>query len=110
MSLITQLGSQAATTSNATLGSAVPAGQVWCITAVNIQQPTGSDAKTVSLALGATTTAGNVKRRYSLAAGLASAQDFPGIAMVAGDQVNIIADGTTAQAVVTVTVAKDLVA
>lgn len=109
MSLVTQLGSQAVTTSNATLGIAVPTGQIWRIVAVNIQQPAASDAKTVSLALGTTATAANVKRRYSLASGLSSAQDFPNIAMVAGDQVNVIADGTTAQAVCTVTVAKDLI-
>lgn len=110
MSLITQLGSQAVTTSNATLGSAVPSGQIWRIVAVNIQQPTGSDAKTISLALGTTATAANVKRRYPLGAGLQTSQDFPNIAMVAGDQVNVIGDGTTAQAVMTVTVAKELVA
>lgn len=110
MALITPLGSQAATTSNATLGIAVPTGQIWRITAVNIQQPAASDAKTVSLGIGTTATAANVKRRYPLAAGLASAQDFPNLAMVAGDQVNIIADGTTAQAIVTITVSKELIA
>lgn len=108
-SLLTPLGSQAVTTTNATLGSAVPSGQIWRIVAVNIQQPAGSDAKTIALALGTTATAVNVKRRYSLTAGLAQAQDFPNIAMVAGDQVNVIGDGTTAQAVITVTVAKDLI-
>ncbi len=110
MSLITVLGSQAVTTTNATLGVAVPAGQIWRVTAVNLQQPTGSDAKTVSLAIGTTATAGNVKRRYSLAAGLSSAQDFPNIAMVAGEQLNVVGDGTTAQAIITITVAKDLIA
>ncbi len=110
MSLIVPLGSQAVTTTNATLGIAVPTGQVWRILAVNVQQPTGSDAKTVSLAIGTTATAANVKRRYSLASGLATAQAFPNIGMVAGDQINVIGDGTTAQAVISVTVAKDLIA
>jgi hypothetical protein len=41
---------------------------------------------------------------------LSAAQDFPNLAMVAGDQVNNVGDGTTAQAVITVTVATDLVA
>lgn len=110
MALITALGTQAVTTSNATLGVAVPTGQLWRVIAVNLQQPVGSDAKTVSLAIGTTATAANVKRRYSLAAGLATAQDFPNLALVAGEQLNVIGDGTTAQAVITVTVAKELVA
>lgn len=110
MSLIVPLGSQAVTTANATLGAAVPTGQVWRIIAVNVQQPTGSDAKEVALAIGTTATAANNKRRYPLAAGSATAQDFPNIAMVAGEQVNVIGTGTTAQAVISVTVAKDLIA
>jgi hypothetical protein len=110
MPLIAPLGSQAVTTSNATLGIAVPAGQIWRILAVNVQQPTGSDAKEVALAIGTTATAANIKRRYSLGSGFATAQDFPNIAMVAGEQVNVLGTGTTAQAVITVTVAKDLIA
>ncbi len=110
MSLIAPLGSQAVTTSNATLGVAVPTGQIWRILAVNVQQPTGSDAKEIALAIGTTATAANIRRRYPLAAGSANAQDFPNIAMVAGDQVNVIGTGTTAQAVIAVTVAKDLIA
>jgi hypothetical protein len=109
MGFKTILGSQAVTTSNATLGSAVPTGQIWRIVAVNLQQPATADAKTVALAIGTTATAANVKRRYSLTGGLATAQDFPDIPMVAGDQVNVVGDGTTAQAVITVTVEKELV-
>lgn len=110
MALITSLGSQAVTTTNATLGSAVPTGQIWRVVAVNIQQPAGSVAKTISLAIGTTATAGNVKRRYSLSAGVATAQDFPNLALVAADQLNVVADTGTSEAVITVTVAKDLVA
>jgi hypothetical protein len=110
MPLIAPLGSAAVTTTNATLGVAVPTGQIWRILAVNLQQPAASDAKDIYLAIGTTATAANIKRRYSLAAGLATAQDFPNIAMVAGEQVNVVGTGTTAQAVITVTVAKDLIA
>lgn len=110
MSFITALGSQAVTTANATLGIAVPTGQVWRITAVNVQQPAAGDAKVVQLAIGTTATAVNIKRSYSLAAGVAVAQDFPQLVMVAADQVNVVqVGGTTAQAVITVTVAKDLI-
>jgi hypothetical protein len=112
MSLIVSLGSQALTTSNAALGVAVPTGQVWRVVAVNIQQPTGSDAKTgILLAVGTTATAVNVKRNYSLASGQATTQDFPQLALVAGEQINVVqSTGTTAQAVISVTVAKDLIA
>jgi hypothetical protein len=110
MSLVVPLGSQAATTANATFGVAVPTGQIWRIVAINVQQPAASDAKVISIAIGTTATAANVKRQYSLAAGVATAQEFPNIVLVAADQVNIIATGTTAQAVVTITVAKDLIA
>jgi len=111
MGLTAPLGSQAVTTSNATLGVAVPTGQIWTIIAVNLQQPSTGDAKTVSLALGTTATAANVKRRYSVPAGVYNMPtDFPNIAMVAGEQVNVIGDGTTAQAVLSVTVRKELIA
>lgn len=104
--LIAPLGSQAVTTSNATLGSAVPTGQIWVVEAVNIQQPTGSAAKVISMAIGTTATAANIKRRYSVAAGLAQAQDYPRIALVAGEQLNVICDAGTGEAVMTVTVRK----
>lgn len=108
MGLRVPLGSQAVTTSNATLGIAVPAGQLWTIVAVNIQQPTTADAKQVRLALGTTATPANVKREYTLATGSQNPQDFPQIVMNAADQVNIIQiGGTTAQAIMTVTVVKE---
>ena len=109
MSLIVPLGSQLVTTSNATLGIAVPTGQIWRITAVNIQQPSGA-AKVIALAIGTTATAVNVKRKYPLGGGQQTAQDFPGLVMVAGDQVNVITDAGTNEAVMSVTVAKDLIA
>lgn len=110
MALIVPLGSQLVTTSNATLGGAVPSGQIWRIVAVNLQQPTGSAAKNIALALGTTATAANIKRRYTLGAGLQSPYpDVPNIAMVAGDQVNIISDAGTNEAVMSITVSKELV-
>lgn len=109
MGLLVPLGSQLVTTSNATLGGVVPAGQIWRVRAVNIQQPAGSAAKNIALAIGTTATAANVKRRYALASGLQGAQDFPDLVMVAGDQVNVITNLGTNEAVCSVTVIKKLV-
>jgi hypothetical protein len=108
-SLMVPLGSQLVTTTNATLGIAVPPGQIWRVRAVNIQQPAGSAAKNIALAFGTTATAANVKRRYPLLSGLQTAQDFPDLIMVATDQVNVITDAGTNEAVISVTVIKELI-
>jgi hypothetical protein len=110
MSLIVSLASQAVTTSNATLGTAVPTGQLWRVRAVNIQQPTGAAAKNIALAVGTTATAANVKRRYALPSGLQTAQDFPDLMLAAGEQLNVVTDAGTTEAVISVTVIKDLIA
>lgn len=110
MSLLVPLGSQLVTTANATLGIAVPTGQIWRIRAVNIQQAVTGVAKTILLALGTTATAANVKLRYGLLLGQLKAQDFPDLVMVAGDQLNVISDLGTNEALLSVTVAKDLIA
>ncbi len=83
MSVIVPLGSQAVTTTNATLGGVVPSGQLWRIRAVNIQQPAGSAAKAIAFAFGTTATPVNVKQRYPLLSGLQTAQDFPDLVMTA---------------------------
>lgn len=110
MHFMASLGSQFVTTSNATLGIAVPTGQLWRIRAVNIQQPVTGVAKTILLALGTTATAVNVKLRYSLVLGQIKVQDFPDLMMVAGDQLNVITDLGTNEAVLSVTVIKGLIA
>ena len=110
MGLMVPLGSAAVTTTNATLGSAVPAGQLWRVRAVNIQQPSAGLAKKIAIGFGNTTTAGNVKRRYDVSAGQQNLQDFPDLVMAAGDQINMACDTDTGVAIVSVTVIKELIA
>lgn len=110
MGLMVPLASQSVTTSNATFGSAVPTGQLWRLRAVNWQQPSVGTAKVISLAIGTTATAGNIKRRYSLASGVQNGQDFPDIVLVAGEQLNIVCDTDTGVAILSATVIKELIA
>jgi hypothetical protein len=110
MGLLVPLGSQLVTTTNATFGIAVPTGQIWRLRAVNIQQAVSGVAKTILLALGTTATAANVKLRYGMLLGQLKVQDFPDIVMVAGDQLNVITDLGTNEAVLSCTVLKDLIA
>lgn len=110
MSLIVPLASQAVTTTNATLGAAVPTGQIWRVHAVNIQHTAAGVAKNIALAIGTTATAANVKKRYNLAAGVSPPPDYPSLVLVAGEQLNVITDAGTSEAVISVTVAKDLIA
>ncbi len=109
MGILVPLGSQLVTTSNATLGIAVPTGQIWRLRAVNIQQASSGVAKTILLALGITSTALNVKLRYPMLLGQTKVQDFPDIMMVAADQLNVITDLGTNEAVLSVTVYKELI-
>lgn len=111
MSFPLRLGPQAVTTANATLGAAIPAGQVAKLKQIKITQPAGSDAKTVVVAIGTTATAANIVGQFVLVAGVQNVAEFPAIPMAAGDQVNITqVGGTTAQAVIEVGVDKDLIA
>lgn len=112
MSFPLRLGPQAVTTANATLGAAIPTGQVARITQIKVTQPAGADAKTVVVAIGTTATAANIIAQIVLAAGVQNVAD-PGynIPMAAGDQINVTqVGGTTAQAVIEVGLAKDLIA
>lgn len=110
MGLLVPLGSQLVTTSNATLGIAVPTGQIWRLRAINIQQTSAAVAKAILVAFGTTATAVNVKLRYQLTLGQTKAQDFPDLVMVAGDQINVITDLGTNEAVLSATVLKELIA
>lgn len=110
MSLIVPLASQAVTTTNATLGIAVPTGQIWRVHAVNIQHGAAGVAKNIALAVGTTATAANIKKRYNLALGVSPPTDYPAIVMVAGEQLNVVTDLGTSEAIISVTVAKDLIA
>lgn len=111
MSFPLRLGPQAVTTSNATLGAAIPAGQVAKLKQIKITQPATGDAKVVVVAIGTTATAANIIGQFTLAAGVQNVAEFPGIPMAAGDQVNVTqVGGTTAQAVIEVGIDKDLIA
>lgn len=111
MSFPLRLGPQAVTTANATLGAAIPAGQVARVVQVKVTQPAGSDAKTVVLAIGTTATPANIVGNYALAAGVQNVLESPSIPLAAADQLNITqVGGTTAQAVIEVGIAKDLIA
>ncbi len=111
MSFPLRLGPQAVTTSNATLGAAIPTGQVARLRQIKITQPAGSDAKTVIVAIGTTATAANVIGQYTLVTGLNNVLEMPNIPMAAGDQINVIqSGGTTAQAVIEAGLEKDLIA
>jgi hypothetical protein len=101
---------QAVTTSNATLGSAVPAGQVWKVVAVNLQHAAAGVAKNVALAVGTTATAANIKKRYNMEAAKSPPTDYPNIVMVATEQLNIVTDAGTSEAIMTVTIRKELIA
>lgn len=102
--------SQAVTTSNAALGAAVPAGQVWKVVAVSVQHAAAGVAKNVALAIGTTATAANIKKRYNMDAGKSPPTDFPNIVMVAADQLNVVTDAGTSEAIITVTIRKELIA
>lgn len=82
--------------------TSVPAGEVWMLYSITLNQPAASAANTVSLAIGGTSlTAANVRKIYSLAGGLATLNDYPGIAVAAGSSVNISAT-TAAQTTFTI--------
>jgi hypothetical protein len=102
--------SQAVTTSNATFGSAVPAGQVWKVVAVSLQHTAAGVAKNVALAIGTTATAANIKKRYNMELGKSPPTDFPNLVLQATEQLNIVTDAGTSEAIMTVTIRKELIA
>ncbi len=111
MSFFRRIAGQAVTTANATFGAALPAGQTARLTQVKITQTGAHDAKVIVLAIGTTATAANVIGQYSLAAGVANVLEFPGIPIVAGEQLNVTqVGGTTAQAIIEAGLAVDLIA
>lgn len=110
MSLQTKLaGPQSVTTSNATVGAAVPTGMTVKVNSITLQQPPTGDAKRVDLAIGTAATAANVVRSYVIPTGAFNFSEAPGIVLAAGEQLNVIqVGGTTAQVVLTASGVKDL--
>ncbi len=111
MSFPLRLGPQAVTTANATLGAAIPAGQVARVKQIKITQPAAGDAKVVVVAIGTTATAANIVGQYTLIAGVQNVFEAPNIPLAAGEQINITqVGGTTATAVIEIGIDKDLIA
>lgn len=108
MSLQTQIGFQTVTTSNATLGAAVPTGMTVRLTSVTIQQPAAGVAKVISLAIGTTATPANIIRTYTIAAGALNFVEYPNIVLTAGQQLNVVTSLGTTEAVITASGLKDL--
>lgn len=105
-----RIGPTAITTSNVALGSAVPTGQTFTIRSLLIQQAAAGDAKEILVAIGTTATAANVVRRITFVAGVQNYLEFPEIVLRAGEQINVIGTGTTAQAVIEMNGYRDLAA
>lgn len=109
MPILDRIGPTAITNANVALGSAVPAGQAFKIATLLIQQPAGSVSKTIKVAIGTTATAANVVRTILLAAGLVNYTEAPGLVVKAGEQINVICDLGTTEAVIEFNGARDIV-
>lgn len=96
------LGTSLVTTGDVALISAIPAGQVWEITAITITQPSTGAAKNVAIGIGTTATAANVKWNQAVTAGVFATAFYPGWALTATQTLNIVASAGTNEAVITV--------
>jgi hypothetical protein len=109
MSLPAELASGTVTTSNVAVIT-VPAGQVWKVNFITVQQPTGSTAKLFRVGRGTTATAANVKMAKSVPAGLFSDVYPAPFTLSAGQTLDLIVDAGTTELTYTVQGTKDIVA
>lgn len=80
----------------------VPAGQIWEITSITLQQPTTAVAKIVSIGFGTTATPANVKMSRSLLIGQQFTTDYPGWSLQPAATLNVVASAGTTECVYTV--------
>lgn len=111
MAFSRRIAIQAVTTTTATFGAAVPAGQVGKLKQVKITQAGSGDAKVITLSIGTPASATNTIGVYNLVAGVNNILEFPAITLVAAEQLSVIqTGGTTGQASIEASVDFDLIA
>lgn len=113
MSLPSELGSGTFTTSDAVIltgAAVVPAGQLWNVQYITIQQPSTGVLKTLSIGRGTTATAANVKLSRVIAAGQYSEVILAPFKLAAGQGLNGAVSAGTTELTYTIQGTKDLVA
>lgn len=109
MSINARLGSGVFAAADAVIVAAVPTGQVYRINTITLSQPTGAATATVSIGIGTTATAANVRLLQTLTTG--SAQTYilaPALVLAAGETLNGVCT-TAAQTNYTVNGIRDVV-
>lgn len=101
MALYTQLASSTILTTDTSVS--VPAGEVWMVHSITVQQPAAGLAKEISIGLNGTSlTAGNVRERFTFAAGIQSQTKYPGFGLPAGTTINYSSSADTGVATIVV--------
>lgn len=101
MALYTQLASSAINTTDTSVN--VPAGEVWMVHSITLQQPAAGLAKNILIALNGTSlTAANVRQTIVFAAGIQNQVIYPGFGLPAGTTINYSASADANVATITI--------
>lgn len=101
MALYTQLASSTILTTDTAVS--VPAGEVWMVHSITLQQPAAGLAKEIAIALNGTSlTAANVKTGATFAAGIQRQTLYPGFGVPAGTTINYSASADTGVATISI--------
>lgn len=109
MALNAQLATGTVTTTSAAVIT-VPAGQLWKVQAITIQQPQSAVAKTFSVGTGTQATAANVKLSRAILAGQYSEVIHVPFTLAAAATLDMIVSAGTTELTYTVQGTKELVA
>jgi len=109
MAVNAQLATGTVTTTSAAAFT-VPAGQVWKVSAITIQQPAAAVLKTLSVGTGTQATAANIKLSRVIPAGQYSEVIFVPFTVAAAGTIDVLVSAGTTELTYSIQGSKELVA